>query len=77
MKVTFKPTNYEFTFEDKFFVQAAIETNSPEREHKFLACFAELSEAMSYADRLVSGGGIVAAWVFSRDAQIHSAYAER
>ena len=75
MQVTFRITSHEFTFEDNYFVQAAFVSCSPERKHRFVACFADLAEAISFADRLVERSGIESAWVFSRDAQVHSAYA--
>lgn len=43
-------------------------------DHEFIACFADLSKAVEYANAQVKHPDIAAAYVFSREAQHHAVY---
>lgn len=68
MKATFKPTNYTFTLEDKYFVQAQKADGS----QPFLGAFADFWDARDFADALQRRGSINAVYIFTREQQHYS-----
>jgi hypothetical protein len=80
MQVTFKPTNYRFTFNDQFFVQLKYSKESTrvslrlQDETPFVACFADANEAKQYViNKMLTDDDVVYGWVFSRDQQVWAA----
>lgn len=77
MQTVFIPTNYTFTFDDTYFVQVAYAGAFLGGSHRMVACFADLADAISFADAQVKRDDITASYVFTRAAQVHSAYSPR
>lgn len=80
MQVTFKPTNYTFTFDDVYFVQLRLNPESTrvklrkQSDQPFTACFGDIGDAKAYArDKVQNDPDVTYAWVFTRKQQVWAA----
>lgn len=74
MKAIFKPTNYEFTFDDEFFVQIKYAGAFASGGTPFVAAFKHAQDAIDFAKLKMRDNEIAAAWVFTRERQVEAFY---
>jgi predicted dehydrogenase len=65
MKATFKPTNYQFQFEDTYFVEAVYSDGS----QKCIAATEEFNHAKLLAEAILQRSSVKAVYVFTRTHQ--------
>lgn len=68
MQVTFKPTNYKFEFDARYFVQIG----NQQGETPFVAAFPSSADAIEYAKAKLKSDQVLRVWVFGREQQIFS-----
>lgn len=67
MQVKFKPTGYQFTFDDVYFVQVKLAGAYAQGGYPFIACFTNYSDAHAFAEAQVKRDDVDLAWVFTRE----------